>query len=140
MSISPKRTAEILLYGDSTIEMMLPLYDLLKVLSTCMLYLCLKFLMLGHLPITNRDEMIQIFSNPFSILIRHPMIYTDILLLINGCLSAYELSEEMEQKSFIQLLKRLSIKFTRFARRIFKFALSINTRAQNREDFKSFPI
>ncbi|XP_037889212.1 uncharacterized protein LOC119637327 isoform X1 [Glossina fuscipes] len=112
-SFSPKRTLNVLLTPD-THDLQFPLFHVLKIGATFMLYLCLKFLMFGHLPITNRDDVIHTFDHSWSILIRNPMIYIDTLLLISGFLSAYQLSEEMEQKSYIQLLKRVSLKVTRY--------------------------
>uniref|UniRef100_A0A1A9W6D5 Nose resistant-to-fluoxetine protein N-terminal domain-containing protein n=1 Tax=Glossina brevipalpis TaxID=37001 RepID=A0A1A9W6D5_9MUSC len=112
-SFSPKRTLHVLLASD-THDVQFPLFHVLKIGATFMLYLCLKFLMFGHLPITNRDDIVHTFDNPWSILIRNPMIYIDTLLLISGFLSAYQLSEEMEQKSYIQLLKRMSLKVSRY--------------------------
>ncbi|XP_061396896.1 uncharacterized protein LOC133332512 [Musca vetustissima] len=113
-SFSPKRSLGILLADDDTHDVPFPLFHVLKVVATLMLYLCLKFLMIGHLPITNRDQLVRTFDNPLSVLIRSPMIYADILLLISGFLTAYQLSEEMEQKSYIQLLKRMALKVSRY--------------------------
>lgn len=111
-SFSPKRTLNMLLATDSY-DVQFPFFHVLKIAATFMLYLCLKFLMIGHMPITNRDQLVRTLDNPMSILIRSPMIYADILLLISGFLSAYQLSIEMEQKSYIQLLKRLALKVSR---------------------------
>ncbi|XP_073830459.1 uncharacterized protein [Musca autumnalis] len=113
-SFSPKRSLDILMADDDAHDVPFPLFHVLKVVATFMLYLCLKFLMIGHLPITNRDQLVRTFDNPLTILIRSPMIYADILLLISGFLTAYQLSEEMEQKSYIQLLKRMALKVSRY--------------------------
>lgn len=111
-SFSPQRTFTILLAPD-TYDVQFPVFHVLKIAATFMLYLCLKFLMIGHMPIINRDELVRTLDHPLSVLIRSPMIYADILLLISGFLSAYQLSEEMEQKSYIHLLKRLGSKVSR---------------------------
>lgn len=65
------------------------------------------------MPIINRDQLVRTLDHPLTIFIRSPMIYADILLLISGFLSAYQLSEEMEQKSYIHLLKRLGSRVSR---------------------------
>ncbi|KNC25327.1 hypothetical protein FF38_02523 [Lucilia cuprina] len=112
-SFSPQRTFNILLSPD-TYDVQFPVFHVLKIAATFMLYLCLKFLMIGHMPIINRDQLVRTLDHPLSVLIRSPMIYADILLLISGFLSAYQLSEEMEQKSYIHLLKRLGSKLSRY--------------------------
>ncbi|KAM7346792.1 nose resistant to fluoxetine protein 6-like isoform 2-T2 [Cochliomyia hominivorax] len=112
-SFSPQRTFSILLAPD-TYDVQFPVFHVLKIAATFMLYLCLKFLMIGHMPIINRDQLVRTLDHPLSVLIRSPMIYADILLLISGFLSAYQLSEEMEQKSYIHLLKRLGSKVSRY--------------------------
>lgn len=115
-SFSPKRTFQILWSPEiPQYTTNFPCFHLLKIIATFMLYLSLKFLMLGHLPYRNRDDIVRVLENPWTILIRHPMLYTDILLLISGYYTAQQLSEEIEQKSFIPLLKRVSLKFSRYS-------------------------
>lgn len=113
-SFSPVRTLKILWSPDSSDSTAsFPYFHLVKIVATFMLYLSLKFLMLGHLPYRNRDDLVRIVEHPLTIFIRHPMLYTDILLLISGYYTAQQLSEEIEQKSFIPLLKRVSLKITK---------------------------
>ncbi|XP_055843239.1 uncharacterized protein LOC129910023 [Episyrphus balteatus] len=112
-SFSPKRSLSELLSEDR-LDMQFPIFHLLKILSTFMLYVCLKYMMIGHLPITNRDKLVRTVDQPFSVVFRSPMIYTDILLIISGFLSGYQLSEEMEYKTYIGVIKRVFAKVLRY--------------------------
>ncbi|XP_037935805.1 uncharacterized protein LOC119669846 [Teleopsis dalmanni] len=115
-SFSPRRTLTVLLSEENTD---FPILHVLKLGATFMLYVCLKYLMIGHLPITNRDQLVRAVDHPFSIMFRAPLLYADILLLIGGFFSAYQLSSEMEQKSYIQLLKCLVSKICRYLPTLF---------------------
>ncbi|XP_055914388.1 uncharacterized protein LOC129947740 [Eupeodes corollae] len=112
-SFSPKRSLCELL-SEERLDMQFPIFHLLKILSTFMLYVCLKYMMIGHLPITNRDKLVRTVDQPFSVVFRSPMIYTDILLIISGFLSGYQLSEEMECKTYIGVIKRVLAKVLRY--------------------------
>lgn len=112
-SFSPKRSLSELLSEDR-LDMQFPIFHLLKIVSTFMLYVCLKYMMIGHLPITNREKLVRTVDQPFSVVFRSPMIYTDILLVISGFLSGYQLSEEMENKTYIAVIKRIIAKVLRY--------------------------
>ncbi|XP_036318069.1 nose resistant to fluoxetine protein 6-like [Rhagoletis pomonella] len=112
-TFSPQRTVSVLLGSDSS-ETQFPIFNVLKLGATFALYVSLKYIMIGHLPIINRDIMVRALEKPQSILFRTPMVYMDMLLMVSGFLIAYQLAEEMEQKSHIQLLKRMALKITRY--------------------------
>ncbi|XP_067639929.1 O-acyltransferase like protein-like isoform X2 [Eurosta solidaginis] len=117
-AFSPQRTFIQLLDADHyTTEF--PIFNILKLGATFALYVSLKYLMLGHLPITDRDKLVRTLDQPQSIIFRSPMIFMDVLLMISGFLIAYQLAEEMEQKNHIQLLKRMTLKITRFLPTLF---------------------
>ena len=113
LAFSPQRTFNDLL-SEEQHEVQFPIIHVLKIGATFMLYISLKYIMMGHLPISNRDKLVNAVDQPLSILFRAPLIYTDILLLISGFLSAYQLSVEMEERTHIQLLKRVVAKILRF--------------------------
>lgn len=110
---SPQRTFVELVRSDH-LEMQFPIFNILKLGASFALYVCLKYIMIGHLPIINRDRLVRALDQPLSILFRSPMIYMDGLLLISGFLVAYQLAEEIEQKTRIQLLKRMALKISRY--------------------------
>lgn len=121
-SFSPKRSLAELLSEDR-LDMQFPVFHLLKILCTLMLYVCLKYMMIGHLPITNREKLVRTVDQPFSVVFRSPMIYTDILLIISGFLSGYQLSEEMEYKTYIGVIKRVIAKVLRYLPTIYAVLL-----------------
>lgn len=112
-AFSPQRTFVELLRSDHS-ETQFPIFNILKLGASFALYVCLKYIMIGHLPIINRDKLVRALDQPQSILFRLPMIYMDVLLMISGFLVAYQLAEEIEQKTHIQLLKRIALKISRY--------------------------
>lgn len=107
-----KRTIPGLTYSDPEIDIVL--VHTLKIISTLILYMFTKFLMLGHLSIVNRDEMVKTLTSPFSIILRTPLVYLDTLLLIAGLLSSREMCKQLEQNAKISVLKIIVGKCIRF--------------------------
>lgn len=112
-AFSPQRTFVELL-GSDHFETQFPIFNILKLGASFALYVCLKYIMIGHLPIINREKLVRTLDQPQSVLFRSPLIYMDVLLMISGFLVAYQLAEEIEQKTHIQLLKRMTLKISRY--------------------------
>ncbi|XP_018793000.1 PREDICTED: uncharacterized protein LOC108971409 [Bactrocera latifrons] len=112
-AFSPQRTL-IELLGSDHFETQFPIFNVLKLGASFALYVCFKYIMIGHLPIINRDKLVRALDQPQSVLFRSPLIYMDVLLMISGFLVAYQLAEEIEQKTHIQLLKRMALKISRY--------------------------
>ncbi|XP_055373669.1 uncharacterized protein LOC129607008 [Condylostylus longicornis] len=113
LSFAPKRSIEALLSTEGQ-DTIFPIINVIKIFSTFMLYICFKYLMLGHLPVLNRDKLIMSFDTPLSIFYRSPILYFDILLMISGFIKAYHMCTEMEEKLHIHALKRLMLNILRF--------------------------
>lgn len=111
-SFSAERSYQELVSKD-TKDMQFPFFHLLRIISTIMIYLFLKFVMIGHFPISNRDEMASLFDNSLTVFFRAPMVFMDLLLIVSGFLTSYQLSEEMQETSHIALLKRFAYKCMR---------------------------
>lgn len=108
-SFSPEQSYQELTSTEKK-DTQFPFFHLIRIISTVMLYLFLKFVMIGHYAISNRDEMASLFDNSLTVFFRTPMIYMDLLLIVSGFLTSYQLSEEMQETNHIGLLKRLTYK------------------------------
>lgn len=117
LSFSLKRTLARLTGSNQSGEIVA--INGLKVLATFSIYLFLKFLMLGHLPITNRDTLVKLISQPFSIVLRTPLMYLDTFLFASGTVAAYRMCQEHEEKSGISVMRRIVGRLIRFVLRFF---------------------
>lgn len=108
-SFSPERSYQELTSAEKK-DTQFPFFHLIRIFSTVMLYFFLKFIMIGHYAISNRDEMASLFNNSLTVFFRTPMIYMDLLLIVSGFLTSYQLSEEMQDTNHIGLLKRITYK------------------------------
>ncbi|KAL5277889.1 hypothetical protein ACFFRR_002871, partial [Megaselia abdita] len=113
LSFSPERSYQELISTEKK-DMQFPFFHLIRIVSTIMLYFFLKFVMIGHYAISNRDEMASMFNNSLTVFFRTPMIFMDLLLIVSGFLTSYQLSEEMQDTNHIGLLKRLTYKGMRY--------------------------
>ncbi|XP_023169417.2 uncharacterized protein LOC111598411 [Drosophila hydei] len=112
-AFSPRLTFEQLAtLNDPDVEF--PLIHLLKLLATLLIYVNLKFMMAGHLPITNRDAFVDAVNGYWSLAYRIPLLHSDLLLLLSGFLVAYQLSHEMEQTCRLSFLRNVSAKACRY--------------------------
>ncbi|EDW07303.2 uncharacterized protein LOC6584330 [Drosophila mojavensis] len=91
-----------------------PLIHLLRLLALLLIYVNLKFMMAGHLPITNRDAFVEAVNGYWSLAYRIPLLHGDLLLLLSGFLVAYQLSHEMEQTCRLSFLRNVSAKACRY--------------------------
>lgn len=109
LSFSPERSYQELISTEKK-DLQFPLFHFIRILSTILIYLFLKFVMIGHFAISNRDEMASMFNYSMTVFFRSPMIFMDLLLIVSGFLISYQLSEEMQEFSHIALLKRFTYK------------------------------
>ncbi|KAH8387642.1 hypothetical protein KR093_008506, partial [Drosophila rubida] len=112
-AFSPQRTwqALISLEGEDT---EFPLVHLLRVLATLLLYAHLKFIMAGHLPITNRDAFVGSVNRLWSVGYRLPLLYSDLLLLLSGFLVAHQLAHQMETTCRLGFVRNVATKAVRY--------------------------
>lgn len=112
-AFSPRLTLEKLTSLDHP-DVEFPLIHLLRLLATLLIYVNLKFMMAGHLPITNRDAFVEAVNGYWSLAYRIPLLHGDLLLLLSGFLLAYQLSHEMEQTCRLSFLRNVSAKACRY--------------------------
>ncbi|XP_030563114.1 uncharacterized protein LOC115764315 [Drosophila novamexicana] len=111
-AFSPQRTLESLVSLTHP-DVEFPLIHLLKILGTLMIYVNLKYIMAGHLPLTNRDAFVGTVNRNWSLACRIPLLYSDMLLLIGGFLVAHQLSNDMEQTCRLSFLRNVGSKACR---------------------------
>lgn len=111
-AFSPQRTLESLVSLTQP-DVEFPLIHLLKILGTLMIYVNLKYIMAGHLPLTNRDAFVGTVNRNWSLAYRIPLLYSDMLLLIGGFLVAHQLSNDMEQTCRLSFLRNVGSKACR---------------------------
>ncbi|XP_032593883.1 nose resistant to fluoxetine protein 6 isoform X2 [Drosophila grimshawi] len=112
-AFSPQRTLQSLICLESP-DIEFPLIHLLKILATLMIYVNLKFIMAGHLPLTNRDAFVGTVNRFWGVTYRTPLLYSDMLLLLSGFLVAYQLSHDMEKTCRLSFLRNVSHKACRY--------------------------
>jgi len=112
-AFSPQRTWQSLVALEGA-DIEFPLIHLLKILATFMIYVNLKFIMAGHLPITNRDAFVGTVNRSWSLAYRVPLLYSDLLLLLSGFLVAHKLSNEMETTCRLSFLRNVATKACRY--------------------------
>ncbi|KAH8397870.1 hypothetical protein KR222_004404 [Zaprionus bogoriensis] len=108
-AFSPQRTLQSLLSLEQP-DIEFPLIHLLKILATLMIYVNLKFIMAGHLPLTNRDAFVNAVNGYGSLAYRVPLLYSDLLLLLSGFLVAHKLSHDMETTCRLSFLRNVATK------------------------------
>lgn len=110
---SPQRTLQSLVSLEQP-DIEFPLLHLLKILATFMIYVNLKFIMAGHLPLTNRDAFVNSVNGYASLAYRVPLLYSDLQLLLSGFLVAHKLSYEMETTCRLSFLRNVATKAGRY--------------------------
>lgn len=112
-AFSPQRTLQELVSLEQP-DIEFPLIHLLRILATFMIYVNLKFIMAGHLPLTNRDAFVSSVNGYGSLPYRVPLIYSDLQLLLSGFLVAHKLSHEMETTCRLSFLRNVATKLGRY--------------------------
>lgn len=112
-AFSPQRTLQALVSLEQP-DIEFPLIHLLRILATFMIYVNLKFIMAGHLPLTNRDAFVNSVNGYASLAYRVPLIYSDLQLLLSGFLVAHKLSHEMETTCRLSFLRNVGTKLGRY--------------------------
>ncbi|XP_034109742.1 uncharacterized protein LOC117571596 [Drosophila albomicans] len=112
-AFSPQRTWRLLVsLEDQDIDF--PLIHLLRILATFMVYVNLKFIMAGHLPLTNRDAFVGTVNRYWSLPYRLPLLPSDLLLLLSGFLNANQLSHQMEATCRLSFVRNVATKACRY--------------------------
>lgn len=106
---SPQRTLQSLVSLEQP-DIEFPLIHMLKILATFMIYVNLKYIMAGHLPLTNRDAFVSSVNGYGSLAYRVPLLYSDLQLLLSGFLVAHKLSHEMETTCRLSFLRNVATK------------------------------
>lgn len=131
MAFSIKRTTKKLI-ESSELSDQLEFIDGIKGISSLLLFVCLKFLTIGHQPFSNRAHLtevniehvlktmvlillstFQILNTPPSILLRIILLYMNTFLTISGFLVALDFLKEFDQTHRVAWLKRSIARYLR---------------------------
>ncbi|KAJ8878726.1 hypothetical protein PR048_019312 [Dryococelus australis] len=85
----------------------------LRALGTAALYLAHRVIVVGHTPYLNRDHFVQVAAQPWTMVFRASIVYTDTFLFLSGLLAAYSLSKELARTGNVDWRRRLLARYIR---------------------------
>ncbi|XP_063233051.1 nose resistant to fluoxetine protein 6-like [Bacillus rossius redtenbacheri] len=85
----------------------------LRALGTAALYIAHRVIALGHTPFRNRHAFAEVASQPWTMVLRASMVYTDSFLLLSGLLAAHSLSQELARRGRVDWRRRCLARYLR---------------------------
>ncbi|XP_076645967.1 uncharacterized protein LOC143355219 isoform X2 [Halictus rubicundus] len=112
MAFSVKRTLKSL-FKRGTSNFDISCIHGLRAIGAILLYMGHKFVPVLSSPYSNRIDLLEVMSNPVSILARASFIYTEWFLLFSGTLTAYNMAYEYTNRGEIRWFCRLVTRYVR---------------------------